>query len=101
MLIACVSNLVDFLYTFRAVEACTKLTDEERDTKTLSVFFSGCKSLVVPVLASIFVRGVRLSCCAHSRIELAAVGMIIEDMNWGPIISTWRIGETKIPHSAT
>ena len=66
MLISDISNLVNLLSARAFCEASTKLGDNKRDTKSLSVLSSLANSLLVPFKANIGVLNLRLSSHALS-----------------------------------
>jgi hypothetical protein len=101
MLIANITNLSDFFNACTTVKACTELTDEQRNTVPLSIFVSGRETLRVPILTGILVRRVRLSSGTNCGVKLATVGVIIQNMDWGTIFSTWGSSETKVPNNSS
>jgi len=101
MLVTWVTNLIDFINADWAIQAGTKFTDKQRNTKSLGILISYKESLVMPVFAFILIWWVRLSSCANWGIKLAAISVVVKNVDWWSDLSTWRVGEAKIPNNST
>jgi len=79
VLITSISDLGDLSSTRFAIKTSTEFTDEKRNSKSLCISNSGCKSLLMPGEATISPLWSRLTGSASLRVHLTAIGMIVEN----------------------
>ena len=93
VLISDIADLVDLLRARTLSETSTEFSDDERDTKLGGVLGSLSNTLLMPLEALVGVSNLRFSwrnfAGALSRRELAAVGMVIENVLVGTNCFTW------------
>ena len=89
MLISNIAHLVDLLSAGAFCEASSKLSDDKRDTEAIGVLSSLANSLLVPFEALGLMSDRRLTSEALFGRQLAAVGVIVEDLPVGIVFSTW------------
>ena len=103
ILIGDITNLVDFLSAGTLSKACTKLSDVVRDTKALGIEVASANTLLVPDEALVCESRIGLSSSARRWIatELAAVGMVVEDVVSRADLTTGRSAEPNRVDSAS
>jgi len=81
VIISSVTDLVDFLGAWAFGKACAELSDNERNSKTLSIFSSLTNPLLVPLAANASMFDLRLSREALFAAQLTAIGVIVKNMH--------------------
>lgn len=100
VVVANVSNGVDFLDTGRGVEAGSEFRYDQGHIVSFSILSSCAHSVFVPIIALLsFVQG-RLSCGAHISGQLAAVSVVIEHMKIGIFGTARGFCESEMEHEA-
>jgi len=96
MLIKSFSHELDLLYTSLCAHAGSELCEDQRSSKSGSVFASLSDSLVVKVLADFqLVKRWFFAFSAHGGRNLAAVGVIIQDLHIYLVSTTWSFSEAS------
>jgi len=95
MFIGDISNLVDLLSAWTFSEASTELSDNERNSKALSISCSLANSLLMPLRALLSMGNLWFSSNALIGAQLAAVSMIVENMLGRSNIGTRRDTKTN------
>lgn len=93
MVITRVSNSVDFYRAGFSTKASTEFTNDQGKTVSLSILSSSPQSLLVPGLAVISSLKRRLTGSTDGSRQLAAVGMIIQNLSGYILSTTWRLSE--------
>jgi hypothetical protein len=75
-------HLSDLLHTRAFREAGTELSEMEGDTESLGVFNALSQTVLVPFIALVSLVGPGFTSGAHGRRELAAVGVVVQNVVW-------------------
>ena len=100
VLISNIANLVNFLAARALSEASTEFSDHKGDLEAFGILNSSANSLLVPLSALGSVGNLRLTSETFVGAELAAVGMVIEDVLIRADLTTRGDIETNIEDHA-
>ena len=87
--LANITNLVDFTSADVSIKTGAKLTDENRESKSVGIFLSGSKTILVEFETLIRTIGGRFTRVTNTVIKLAAVSMSVNGMVWRSNFTTW------------